>query len=385
MKRTRLFLVVSILSLAGAGTYAPGAAAVGSNANPAVDFSISTVRAAATKAARTTTATAADHRLGSQGLQVVTSPAGDAAIVDTSLINRGIISAASPSFVSLSWDAHSPTTRYTVTRDGRPLTQLGPGVTTFRDTSVTGGATYTYRVSPSTSASADATMWSMKVEVPSSADTSSAAALTDAALKRMAAAGVGTTSTLSWVTFIPQARIDAPVIAGKAICTYGSGYQFGGDNHGFVWTAASNRTAVHAVVTWSTKAVSSHTSIGTTNVYRKSTGALVAQRTASASQTYAKKLGSGSNYVDIHMVTHASNPFCPSVAGAIDGAFSITLTQSGSYAIFSGKHRQMPNHYVYLYDQSAVKDVYKLTYANPLCLFGAATCALATFWGSGSF
>ncbi|MBK6872726.1 MAG: hypothetical protein IPG94_15555 [Kineosporiaceae bacterium] len=89
--------------------------------------------------------------------------------------------------------------------------------------------------------------------------------------------------------------------------------------------------------------------------------------------------------MDIHMVTHASNPFCPSVAGAIDGAFSITLTQSGSYAIFSGKHRQMPNHYVYLYDQSAVKDVYKLTYANPLCLFGAATCALATFWGSGSF
>ena len=45
----------------------------------------------------------------------------------------------------------------------------------------------------------------------------------------------------------------------------------------------------------------------------------------------------------------------------------------------------MPNHYVYLIDQGVATDVYKRTYADPLCLFGAATCALANFYGSGAF
>ena len=79
--------------------------------------------------------------------------------------------------------------------------------------------------------------------------------------------------------------------------------------------------------------------------------------------------------VDVRMVTHASNPFCK--VTAIDGAFSMHLTQSGNYAIFSGNHRQMPNHYIYIYDGGKVTDVYKRDAASPLCLVG--------FYGRGSF
>lgn len=191
--------------------------------------------------------------------------------------------------------------------------------------------------------------------------------------------GAAKTTTVSWVTFIPQRRVDAPRVG----CDYGKGFAFGGDGHGYDWTSSSYRTAVHALITWSSKSVQGHVSIGTTHVYRKSDGRLVAQKTASGAKSYAKKMGSGSDYVDVRLVTHAGNPFCDLTA--IDGAFSMHLTKSGTYRIFSGNHRQMPNHYVYIYNGGRVTNVYKRNAVSPLCLVGAALCELANFYGSGSF
>lgn len=193
------------------------------------------------------------------------------------------------------------------------------------------------------------------------------------------AATAAATTTISWVTFIPQSRINAP----PAGCDYGRGYAFGGDGHGYDWTSNSYRTAVSAVINWSSKSVDGYVSIGTTHVYRKRDGKLVAERTASKARSYAKLGYWYHNEAVVRMVTHASNPFCH--VGAIDGALSIRLTRQGRYSFLSGNHREMPNHYIYIYNGGHVTDVYKDDAAGPLCLVGPALCDLAYFYGSGDF
>ena len=80
---------------------------------------------------------------------------------------------------------------------------------------------------------------------------------------------VAATTTLSWVTFIPQAKVGAPLVG----CSYGSGYQFGGDGHtAFDWTSSKYRTAEHAVIDWKAKKVTGYVSVHASHVYKKSTG-----------------------------------------------------------------------------------------------------------------
>ncbi|WP_205863230.1 hypothetical protein [Planosporangium thailandense] len=317
---------------------------------------------------------------GAQSLAAAKSPTGTLAILDRSMLSQGITSAANTSFVDLSWEAYAKTAQYGISRDGKVIASLAAGVSNFRDTSVVAGTSYRYNVVPlDADTDAKARMWSMNVRVPVAPATGedSARSLQTQAASEVRVMAAASTTTVTWVTFIPQSRIDGPPVG----CDYGSGYQYGGDGHGYDWTSPSYRTAVSAVIDWGSKSVNGNVSIGTTHVYRN--GALVAQKTAAANDSGAKKMGSGSNYVDVRMVTHSGNPFCH--LNAIDGAFSIHLTQGGNYSIFSGNHRQMPNHYVYIYNGGRVTDVYKRDAVSPLCLAGSILCELANFYGSGSF
>ena len=319
----------------------------------------------------------AESAMLAHGLRVMRSTSGIEAIVDESLLPRGFLAATHPKFVDLSWDPLSSSTAYTISRDGQQIANSTTGVSTYRDTTVVPGTTYRYNIEPVITADnldPEAKMWSLQVHVPLE-DGSPLSAQAEKLAKRAAAK----TTTLSWVTFIPQKRIDAPTVGGKALCKYGKGYQFGGDGHGFDWKASGYRTVAHAIITWSSKAVSGHTAIGTTHVYKKSTGKLVSKKTASGKNMVVKKLGSSGNSVDIRMVTHATNPYCP--AGAIDGAFTMTLTKGGSYSIRSGNHRRMPNHHVYIYNGGKVTNVIQHKYANAACLVGAATCELSSLVG----
>ncbi|WPB74147.1 hypothetical protein KYC5002_34590 [Archangium violaceum] len=325
-----------------------------------------------------------EARHGQQDLAVAQSPTGVLAIVDRSMLRQGITSAASPSFVDLSWEAPSRAAQYGISRDGELLATLPVGASNFRDTAVVGGRTYRYEIVSLRDTDTDwnARMWSMNVRVPTApamGEGLSRSLHVQAVAATRKGKGASATTTITWETFIPQRRVDAPPVG----CDYGNGYEFGGDGHGYDWKSSSYRTAVHAVIDWKKKSVQGHVSIGTTHVYRKKDGKLVSKKTASGSKSYAKKMGSGSDYVDVRMVTHASNPYCG--VTAIDGAFSIHLTQKGDYAIFSGNHRQMPNHYVYIYDGGKVTDVYKHDAASPLCLVGAILCDLTPFYGRGSF
>lgn len=315
-----------------------------------------------------------------QRLKVARSASGDVAIVDESMADYGALSAVNSRFVELDWESIPDAVGYRVSRDNRVIAKLPSQVSTYRDLSVREGSQYRYNIEPvvpeGVVTETSGRMWSFKVQVPVASDQ---ATLQNAASVQAIAAGVAPTSTVSWETFIPPAKVDAPPVG----CSYGSGYQFGGDNRSYDWTSLKYRTLVTTMVTWSTKAVVGHAMAKPTTVYLKSTGALVATRTASMANSYGKKLGSGSNYVDVRLVTHAGNPFC--TLNAIDGAFSMHLTQSGNYSFISGNHRQAPNHHVYIYDDGAVKDVYRRDSAGFICLAGAALCELANFSGYGSF
>ncbi|MEU1217318.1 DUF3238 domain-containing protein [Streptomyces sp. NPDC005790] len=306
---------------------------------------------------------------------------GETAVVDRSSAREGITAAAGKSFAELSWEGYAKDTRYVVTRDGKEVARLDAGVTSFRDTNVEPGADYHYQVAPvlPKGGNPQARLWGMKVSIPVSG---SPTALREQAVSRATAAGVAKTSTLSWISFIPQKKIDAPTGG----CDYGKKFQFGGDGRSkFDWKSSKYRTALHATVTWKSKKVVSSKHIGATTVYVKKTGKKVKSKTATTKNMSTKKLGSGKNHVDVRMSLNATNPFCNglgSVKGAINGAFTINLTKSGNYTIRSGKHRLMPNHHIYIYDGGKVTNVYTRKYANAACLIGSIACPEADLTGT---
>ena len=143
------------------------------------------------------------------------------------------------------------------------------------------------------------------------------------------------------------------------------------------------------MIGWRAKKVTGYVAVSSSHVYKKSTGKLIATKTASAKDMNVRALGFGSKYVDVRIVTHASNPFCKGILGekgGIDGAISIRLYKDGDWEIRSGNHRRMPNHYIYIYNNGRVTDVYKSKYESAGCLVGQATCPLANLTGfTGTF
>ncbi|ARP71018.1 hypothetical protein LK07_15940 [Streptomyces pluripotens] len=321
--------------------------------------------------------------LTEQHLNIGRTGGGRAALVNNTLADRGVTSTAAPGVVTLTWKPYAADARYTVVRGETPLTTTKPGQATFKDTTATAGASYQYRIIPQLKGDTSAARtWGLTVAVPKvKHGEAEAAAVQRTAVAQAKAAKASATTTLTWTTFIPDKYINQPIP--KACKYWGTKYVYGGDNRGFDWKSSRYRTSESAVITWKNRKVSGYTSVKATHVYRKSNHKLVAQKTASAKDMKVKKLGSGSGYVDIRMVTHATNPFCGGIAkvkGAIDGALTFHITRGG-WEIRSGNHRRMPNHEIYIYNGGRVTWVYKSKYASPLCLVGALLCDLRNLTG----
>ncbi|MFF2654637.1 hypothetical protein [Streptomyces sp. NPDC058045] len=351
---------------------------------------------ASTLAGLTTSAAAADapgnpaplstqqrSDLVEQHLSIGRTSGGQAALVNSALADRGVTSTAAPGAVTLSWKPYTADARYTIVRGETPLTTTKPGQATFKDTNATAGASYQYRIIPELKGdTSTARTWGLTVAVPEVIrGETEAAAVQRTATTQAAAAKAAATTTLTWTTFIPQKYINQPIP--KACKYWGSKYVYGGDNRGFDWKSSRYRTSASAVINWKSHKVSGYTSVKATHVYKKSNKRLVAKKTANAKGMKVKKLGAGSGYADIRMVTHSTNPFCGGVAkvkGAIDGALTFHITRGG-WEIRSGNHRQMPNHEIYIYNGGRVTWVYKSKYASPLCLVGSAMCDLKNLTG----
>ncbi|WP_328538569.1 DUF3238 domain-containing protein [Streptomyces sp. NBC_00344] len=373
-------LAVLPLALLAAGF--PASANAGSDPTPRPSgFSISALDSQSLTDVTGVSAQSTEGKaLKAQGFSVMRTASGETAVLDRSMADEGIVAAAGRSFVDISWKGYAKNARYVVTRDEKTVATLAPGANAFHDTSVTPGSDYQYIVTPVLPKGGDsskARKFGMKVSVPSATPgKTSLTAMREQAVSRAEAATVAKTTTLTWVAFIPQKRIDAP----PAGCDYGRGYQFAGDGHSdFNWKSSQYRTSLNAVITWGSKSVAGYKDVRASHVYKKSTGKLVSTKTASSKNMVAKKMGSGSNSVDVRMVMHASNPFCH--VGAIDGALQMHLTKSGNWSIHSGTHRLMPDHYIYIYDGGKVTSVYKRKYASAACLIGSAACPVADLTG----
>lgn len=193
---------------------------------------------------------------------------------------------------------------------------------------------------------------------------------------------VGNAGThIEWTAFIRQARIDAP----PAGCEYNSGYQYGGDNRGYQVNSSAYRIRVRGEWDFTRQQLYSYINIGTTRVYRKSTGALVASRTAPRTGNEVRDAG-GSNGQTAYLAfkMEGRNPFCPNLAGSIAGQMIIKVTRAGDWTVMSGSHRQMPAHEIYI-NRNGTRTwttVYQRQERDVVCLIGSA-CPRVNISGVG--
>lgn len=298
----------------------------------------------------------------------------ESAVADLSLRSAGALSAATSSFVDLSWSAVPGVHEYVVLENGKLIGRTAD--LSFRDLSVSPGPVYYVVQTVNPTAEFSGRTWGLSVTVPDAKSTDSAGIVKAAGTQTTALAAASYSKTIvQWQTFIPQAQIDAPPVG----CDYGNGYAFKGDNRGYLASGYPYRTKVQANITWSSSSMVASNGIGTTHVIKKSTGAVVDQATASSSGLTVSKLSGTTSTMDLRFNTKAGNPFCS--ANSIDGAFTITVTKAGSYSIISGSHRQMPNHEVYISNGSNWVTVYKKNYLDPICLVSMA-CASAQMGGT---
>lgn len=302
------------------------------------------------------------------------------ALVDDSLSRRGFATAATSSVVELSWLAPSPTTTYLVLRDGHVIARVRGVTGHFSDKTVKPLHSYSYSVSPAPGSMAQES-WGTEVTVPAGGTTAAArlAGLQTAAVAMAAKLVATTTTTLTWVAFIPQKFVGAPPVG----CDYGTKYEFGGDGHGFNWKSSKYRVALNALIDWGKKTIASYPSVHASHVYRKSTGALVATKTASSSGLKARYAGHGTYDVEVSMQLTARNPFCS--VGEIDGGLLVDISQTGTWAILSGSVKPMPDHLVYIWNNGSETTVWRGLEKSDWCLAGEGLCGDYRPTGAGTF
>lgn len=295
--------------------------------------------------------------------------------------------AATSESVQLIWAQVEGVKSFQVRKDGVPLGEVKGN--SFTDTDVVAGQQVEYVVQGSDGASVEANgrTWGLAVTVPSASGKSLDSMEAAAEAQITAAADTAQTSVVH-ETFIPQAYLTAPPLGCGSY--NGSSYSFGGDNRGYAANSSRYRTRLVAYVNWTAAgAVSTYKSVGSTSVYRTSTKALLSTRTASTSQMNIARLAlSSSTLADLRFTYVATKPSCTSFPNAIEGAFTMSVTRSGSWRIISGSHRQMPNTELYIsrggLASTAWTTAYQRSYASTACLLAFA-CERANYTGSGTY
>lgn len=333
------------------------------------------------------------HRVNSVGigLSLRDVPETGPAIIDESVADSGFATATTAHSVELSWVPTTAATVYEVVRNGHVIGRVSGTTGYFDDTTVSPNRAYEYRVTPERGSSAQQS-WGTRISVPAAATSSAGrlSALRKASMQQAAAIVTGATTTPTWVAFIPEQFVQMPPKPDPSVnfpCDYGSAYEFGGDNHGFNWQSSNYRVALSAVINWNAattaQLVSSYPSVHASHVYKKSTGALVETKTASASGLVARYAGNGPYNVEVSMQLDAANPFCH--YGEIDGGLTIMISETGSWSIISGSVKPMPDHLIYLYNNGHETEVWRGQEVSEICLMGEAACGSYTLTGTGTF
>ena len=258
--------------------------------------------------------------------------------------------AASREGVDLSWAALSGVSEYRVSRAGKLLAVVRG--TTYRDQGVLPGTNVQYIVESVNPANAPANFpgrtWGLSVSVPKTS-ASDAVGMQAAAVKQAAAVAVITGSTAVYETFIPQPYIAVPL----AGCSYRGGYfghDFTGDNRGWGSSPfASYKTKSIAYYNWLRGTLTPTNYVGASHVVNHRTKKLVATKTAPNSGMSVTLLSKSSTRVAVAFRIKAVNPFCTGFPkNSIEAYFDLAIYKSGSFTLYKGWHKLMPNHQLWM-------------------------------------
>lgn len=311
--------------------------------------------------------------------------ADQVAAVNHSLLRDGMgaVSSATPDYVDLSWIPMDGVATYAIIREEEIVATTESTSIRYKD--VEPGETVNFRIVANVPESHEefTPTYGLTVDVPKN-NSSQRTAAEAQTVESADSAIYYSTSTIWWRTFIPDEKIDAPL----AGCQYGSGYQFGGDDRGFITTMTgteTSRTSLSAWISWGRGESlggpfePGTLEIGSTLVY-DSAGEVVDIDMLDPSEATAESrlLAIEEGYrtwADVRLSVQAGNPFCDSafLGNSIAGAFTMHVTRTGNWMITSGSHRQMPNHEIVMsrtagQDPQVHTPIYQKTYADPLCL-----------------
>lgn len=310
------------------------------------------------------------------------------AIVDTSLLENGAMSAATQKYVDLSWPSMAAGTTFSIVRDGLILASVSG--TSYRDKTIAAGTDYQYQivsdnpnritdsgtvssddVTPSPTTPQTAASFGLAVHTPLDSGKDGVSQTVDSLNTAIGMSNAASSSSrkndarVTTRAFIPQKSVDLPPTVGWGCGNYS---KFSGDNRGFTGTEhASSRIQEDATLFWG-KPVYHNTTIGVTHALNAN-GSIAATRTAKTAGTGTYYWGGTSSKVTIKSTLDGGNPFC--ALGAIHGDVTITIHKNGSFSA-SGSHRLMPHWEIYFvyWNGSSWRqwEVWTHTLRSPICL-----------------
>lgn len=282
------------------------------------------------------------------------------ALLRTSLISSGAMSAANANFVDLSWPKVPGAKYYEIRKHGVLYASVTDN-TSFRDPRVEPGTSLSYQVSavlPSKSddsveAKANAYGWDgsapelgppthfgFHVTTPSIEGEAGVEALRQKSVSLAQELRLHP-GILTHRAFIRGAHITVPP-SNKLACEYsGADYKYGGDNRDF--TSAfdqPSRVSADVFFNWDDSEVTKSYEIGRTTVYRD--GALIDSKQA-GDEMFSTTFWDAKSYaMSVESVVGGRNPFCRGFTGAIQSTLKMRAFIDGSYTA-TGEHRRMPD------------------------------------------
>lgn len=260
--------------------------------------------------------------------------------------------------ITVEWDLDSTFEEVTLTRDGVPVLASADSSGVFTEV-ISGEIEPTYEI-VATKPSVESTEIHENLPVlPNNEPSHESVAIlglvaptSSGAFESVAeATPAASSTTLRYLTFIPNAYVAAPSIG----CEYSGDYDyyFKGDNRTYSATSGANRTKFDVTVNWSSSSLTSIRAVGATRVYQYSNGAYIFKTSATASNSSMKltPISATSTQSKFNIKQDVSNPYCSSNGIYFD--LDVTINKAGSFAI-SGERLQVPSHEIYIKDSDTV-------------------------------
>ncbi|MFD8058468.1 hypothetical protein ACFXA0_13355 [Streptomyces cyaneofuscatus] len=162
-------------------------------------------------------------------------------------------------------------------------------------------------------------------------------------------------STLCWRSFIRPTWAGIPKELARL-----SGYKYAGDARGFSAKQKNpgSRAGVTGTVNWKSGRGTWDRFTGKTRVYKTPNSRLVATPKASVKKIKFKALNKHNGKErGVRIIIDATGPFCPKTGAkraGIGSSATVQMTRGGSFHV-TGKHRQAPDHELYVYNYAGKK------------------------------